>query len=118
MRNKSDENWQVGNQCLADGSLNAGANRLYYAVFQAVLDFAVAKQGYRNEGRGGVHAAMARVVRSQGKASEHYHGVFRSLMVLRETADYERETPDRAEIEALVEDSNTIRTWYLGKAEN
>ena len=54
----------VGTRCLSDGSLNAAASRLYYAVFQAVLGFAKAKRGYVYSGSG-AHAEMLRIVRNR-----------------------------------------------------
>ena len=117
MQAKSEENWMVGNRCLAEGSVNAAANRLYYSVFQAVLVFATAKQGYVYKGYG-AHADMAFIVRSQGKARQYYGEVFEGLMTLRITADYEPDPPRGNEIKALLKDSEAIRQYYLNKANN
>lgn len=117
MRAKSEENWRVGTQCLDAGSVNAAANRLYYAVFQAVLGFASAKQGYVYKGYG-AHKDMARVVRSQGKGRYHYADAFESLMGLRITADYEPDPPALDEIRSLLTDSKAIREYYLRRTEN
>jgi len=102
---------------LAEGSVNAVANRLYYSVFQAVLVFATAKQGYVYKGYG-AHAAMALIVRSQCKARQHYGEVFEDLMTLRLTADYEPDPPNGEEIKMLLADSEAIRKYYLNKANN
>lgn len=116
MRTKSEENWTVGTQCLDTGSLNAAASRLYYAVFQAVLGFAVAKQGYVY--KVGAHRDMAHLVRSQGKGREHYGDAFEDLMELRIKADYLPVTPSEGEIMSLLADASAIRRFYLNKAEN
>lgn len=115
MQAKSEENWMVGNRCLAEGSFNAAANRLYYSVFQAVLMFAVAKRGYVYEGSG-VHSAMTHIVQSQGQARLHYGAVFRDLLTLRYTADYDSDSPSGDEIKTLLADSEAIRKYYLKKA--
>ena len=117
MQAKSKENWTVGTQCLGTGALNAAASRLYYAVFQAVLGFATAKQGHVYKGHG-EHKAMRDIVRRTGKGRERYGDVFEDLMGLRITADYAREEPDETELRELVNDADAIRRYYLGKAEN
>jgi len=108
MEQKSEENWVVGNYCLAHGQLNAAANRLYYAVFQAVLGYAIAKKDYKYEGQG-AHAAMSRMMR-------RYRDQFNELMDLRITADYEKEPPDETELRDLLEVANRIRLYHLNEA--
>lgn len=117
MRGKSDENWTVGQQCLEGGSVNAAANRLYYAVFQAVLGFAVSKKGYVYKGHGG-HFDMAQVVLGQGKYSKRSYYLFKELMGLRETADYEPETPNGKAIASALNDYDQIRQYFLKMTEN
>jgi len=116
MRAKSDENWRVGNQCLAAGDLNAAASRLYYAVFEAVLYYAKVKKGYVRRPGVSVHSLMGQYVRSVGKGRVLYSRVFAMMMGLRETADYEPETPE--EVQSLLHHLDEIRQYFLGLAEN
>ena len=116
MRNKSEENWSVGQRCLQQGDFNAAANRLYYSVFQAVLYFAKKKLMYvpnRSEGR--AHARMAHVAASRG--SEIYGRAFKRLMGLRETADYEAETPAGGMILKISQESDAVRNFFLNEAD-
>jgi len=117
MQDKSEENWAVGQQCLMDSRLNAAANRLYYAVFQAVFEFATKKRNYVSPGHS-AHSSMLNIVRNYGKGRTKYGEVFNDLMGLRETADYDRETPDKNDIENLLQDANAIRMYYLQQARN
>lgn len=111
MRNKSDENWKVVVLCLQYETLNAAASRLYYAVFQAVLAFAKAKKGYVYNPHISVHIAMRNYVNDAlGKDLER---VFRKLLALRQTADYEPETPTAPNIKSLMPESGIIRNHFL-----
>jgi len=117
MRNKSDENWRVVSLCLQNGTLNAAANRLYYAVFQAVLGYAKAKQGYIYDPNVSAHSKMWQYVAAD-KGGYSYRRVFTKLMVLRKTADYEPETPTEKNIKSLMGDSGSMRQYFLKLAES
>lgn len=115
MRDKSDENWRVGERCLEDGDLNAAASRIYYAVFQAVLGWARARKGY--SGTQDSHAAMYRYVSNEGRHYQFYGKRFKLLRGLRETADYAPDTPGESQIKALIADGEQIRKFFLKEAE-
>lgn len=113
MRDKSDENWHVGNKCLENGDLNAAASRIYYSVFQAVLGWARAKKGF--SGEKGVHSAMSRLMK-EGKRDNIYTRTFTELLGLRVTADYHPETPTVEAIEELLPIGQKIRDHHIKKA--
>lgn len=60
-----------------------------------------------------VHSDMAEIVFRVGRASRLYGRKFVELKSLRETADYENETPPREEIEELLGDCDKIRQFFL-----
>jgi hypothetical protein len=115
MRGKSDENWRVGQRCLADGDMNAAASRLYYAVFQVVYGYALQHRGYRYDGSGGVHADMARVVDSEINDKRGSGQVYRKLKGLRETADYDREPADHLVLTEVWPKAERIRNIFIKK---
>jgi len=116
MRHKSDENWDVGTRCLQSGQTNAAASRLYYAVCQAVYEFANKKEGYTYQGYG-FHTRMASTVRNHGKQSRYYWERFGDLMDLRTKADYDRDSPTDEEVSDILTDANAIRTFFFKEAE-
>lgn len=115
MREKSNENWRVGNRCLQDGDLNAATSRLYYGVCQAVLAWARAKKGYTKTV--GIHGDMCRFVQTEGKARNLYGPKFVALRGLRETADYQPDSPDLDELHDVLDVCGRMRDAYLKMAE-
>lgn len=113
MKDKSDENWGVGCRCLEEGNCNSAASRLYYSAFQAVLRYARKRESYKRMQSRSVHADMAEVVGRVGVASKYFGRRFIDLKALRETADYEPDTPPKEEIEELQEDCDKIRQFFL-----
>ena len=107
----------MGKSCLEQGQVNAAANRLYYSVFQAVLYFSRNKRPGHEEVKGGVHTRMARVVKTHGKTAAHSGAIFEDLLALRETADYDKESPEKSDIESLLNDAEKIRKFHLDEAE-
>lgn len=114
MRNKSDENWQVGQRCLNNGDINAATSRLYYGVFQAVLTWARIRKGYNKTTD--VHGDMCRFVKTEGKHSNHCGKVFAEMRGFRESADYQPDTPPIDEIKELLDTCDKIRAYYLQQA--
>lgn len=115
MRDKSDENWRVGNKCLEDGDLNVAASRIYYATFQSVLDWARKTKGYTKEV--GAHQDMCQYVKAEGKQGSYFGRKFREMRTLRETADYQTDPPDKDDLENLLTDCTKIRNYYFGLAD-
>ncbi len=113
MRDKSDENWRVGTQCLSDGDLNVAASRIYYATFQAVLGWARAKKAFTQEHN--VHSAIQRLMK-EGKGANVYTRTLSELQGLRETADYAPEAPSVEELNELIPEGQKIREYYISKA--
>lgn len=104
---KSQENWEVGERCLLNGELNAAANRLYYAVFQAVLGWARFANKSFDE-KNCIHSAMYRFVANEGKSKVVYGKNLIKLRTLRETADYAPESPHRHKIEEVLNTSKEM----------
>ena len=117
MRGKSDENWRVGQRCLAEGDVNAAASRLYYAVFQAVLWYATCKKGYVRSKSESAHREMAQHVWDTGKGRAQYGRSFTKMMALRVTADYDPESASLVEMKALLADCHATRQHFLGLVE-
>lgn len=115
MRRKSDENWEVGQRCLADGNANAAASRIHYAVFQVVYGYALQHRGYKYDRSGGVHADMARVVDSEINDKRGSGQVYRKLKSLRETADYGREPADHQVLTEVLPKAERIRSIFIKK---
>ncbi len=111
MQNKSEENWRVGTICLEADELNAAANRLYYSVFQAVFSSAK-KKGYVRKRGQSVHTNMRRYIKNEAGT---YERTFMSLRTLRETADYEPETPSKKSIDDILVKSENMKTYFLNR---
>lgn len=117
MRGKSIENWDAGCICLDHGKNNAAASRFYYSVFQAVLWWAERKQAYTyTRGESHIHGDMMVKMNQDATASRADKYLFREFQLLRQTADYQADTPTRAQIEALLYEGQFLRERYLKKA--
>lgn len=121
MQGKSDENWDVGNNCLHNNQINAAASSIYYAVYQAVISLyrkeTLLKPDTDNNKGAGKHRKMVMFVRNHGKAGNYFSNIYASLLDLRTTADYDgREAPDKDELESLLSDANKIREFYFREA--
>lgn len=116
MREKSDENWTVGNTCLQNGQPNAAASRIYYAVFQVVYEFAQKFRSYQGKA-GGVHADMTRVVGDVINDKKSSEQVYKRLKLLRETADYDLENVDDARLKALLPEADRLRQRFIEKCQ-
>jgi uncharacterized protein (UPF0332 family) len=123
MRDKSEQNWGVGITCLQKNSLNVAASRLYYGIFQAILWYARVKKGYNPspDKQRSVHADMAVIVNedfsSDTPRDKRFKRIFREFRTLRETADYEPDTPLVEEIKEVVSDGQLLKNHYLKAAE-
>lgn len=116
MREKSNENWRVGTECLANGDVNVACSRIYYAVFQAALGWARAKKGFTDTS-GSVHSKIIRLISSEGMARGRNGSTLKQLQGLRETADYQPDPPSVAVLERLLSASKEMRREYLLKAQ-
>src|ERR1700722_16774383 len=85
---KSDQTWKEGQDCLSKGLVDAAANRIYYAVFQAVKGFAIQKGEMSMETQEGVHRKVLEVVRGGGGTGQYYRKRLNDLLGLRLIADY------------------------------
>lgn len=110
---KSDENWTTGHELLAQERMCPATNRLYYSVFQAVYAYATAVGAEMDQEK--KHLAMIKFVAKSGKNGGPLSQVLVGLRGLRETADYETETPKKTDIEALLPGAATIREHHIKK---
>jgi len=115
MLHKSAQNLNVGKECLENGQYDAAASRIYYAVFQAVLNWARAKKGF-GERRDGVHGAIARLM-NEGTSSYQYHIAFLKARRLREKADYDPDPVTMEELDKLLPSCESIIDFYKSKVE-
>jgi len=114
---KSNETWKEGLDCLASGSSNMAANRLYYSVFQAIKGFAIARKLWSPDEKSDVHKKALDVV--CGHAGGKGHGSRQKLSELRglrEIADYWPENVDIEELKALITDADMIRKHHIKNA--
>jgi uncharacterized protein (UPF0332 family) len=118
MRDKSEANWKLGIECLNKGHVNAAANRLYYSVFQAVQHYATLKENYVYiRGQTRAHGEMRNYVRNNKIGAKQFERDFQIMMGLRETADYDNDTPEKYRIEQLIEGLTKIRKCFFEMAE-
>jgi len=115
-REKSDQTWQEGNQCLGQGMANSAASRLYYAVFQAVKGFGVAHGDMTMEEGDRVHAKIIGIVTTHGKGRFWAREKLTDLLGLRVKADYTPETVDAEELKTMVGDADKIRKHFIALA--
>lgn len=111
MLNKVDENLKIGQYCLENGSINAAANRLYYAVFQTLLMWAI-KEG-KHIPDTGKHRALIKYI--EGPKSKYFRKIFTRLMQIRETADYEIESIEKYQIDKLMDGLDEFINYYKKK---
>jgi len=111
---KVNENWEVGCACLKAGNINAAANRIYYATFQAVLAYFRTKSSFE-EPNGSIHSYITRELNSLGGKNVNDSRNLRLLKELRETADYQPDTPDKDELNHLLPIAEKMKTHYLNK---
>ncbi|HET6202898.1 MAG TPA: HEPN domain-containing protein [Planctomycetota bacterium] len=107
MKGKARENLEVGLRLLEEGFVDAAANRLYYAVFQAAA-YALGRGGrLPSESRGSAavwdHRIIGdRIALLRGEPDDGR--LFRELRSLRERADYQEGPVDRRELERRKRD--------------
>lgn len=110
---KSDQTWDEGTDCLYRGQVNTAANRIYYAVFQAVKGFAIQRGDMTIESREGVHRKALEIVRGEGGRGNYYRRILNELFSLRVTADYMPESVEKKELEDLLTEADSIRKHYI-----
>ena len=92
LKDKSEKCWRLAEKLRESGDFNNCASRMYYAVFQAVKEYAVQKKQYVPKDdpaeRGVVHGDMRRIVRDEFHADHHYE-TYEYMRILRNAADYD-----------------------------
>ena len=108
VRAKARENLEAALRLLDRGLVNAAASRLYFAVFQATVHALVKGTGSPAEVQRGArawsHGRVAdEVAGIRGRGEDH--DLFQKLRIVREMADYDRDSVPRHEIEYLRRDA-------------
>ncbi len=112
---KSSQNLEVGKECLNKGQYDAAASRIYYAVFQAVLNWARVRKDF-GEKQDGVHGAIARLM-NEGTSSHQYCRAFKKALSLRQKADYDPDPVTMEELVKLLPSCESIIAFYKSKVE-
>jgi uncharacterized protein (UPF0332 family) len=110
---KSEHTWAEGKSCLDHGMINAAANRIYYAVFQAVKGFAIHRNLWTMETSDSVHRDALKIVYGEGGKGIFFRRRLNELFALRTIADYTPEGVDKTELEELLKDADSIRRHHI-----
>ena len=113
---KVEENLQVAEWCLKNQHTNAGANRIYYAMYQAALaalihyDYASAREDNKHDW---VQSEFAKRLVKRQKTYPRLQGYLMEALELRNKADYQEQAVSRKKAERLLKKArhfyNTIR---------
>jgi uncharacterized protein (UPF0332 family) len=110
---KSAATWAEGKECLERGHVNSAANRIYYAVFQAVKGFAIHRGTMTLDTSDNVHRKALEIVGGEGGKGVYFRRKLNELLSLRMVADYKPEDVDRKELEELLKDADSIRKHHI-----
>lgn len=111
---KSGDNWALALRLRDDGRFNAAANRLYYALFQAVKAYAVRTGMASVDEEAGVHGRMKAIVRDEDRRDAR---VFGDAMDLRVKADYSAASASASDFEqAFMFEAENLRLRFAGMA--
>jgi uncharacterized protein (UPF0332 family) len=118
---KVRKGWDLALKLRGEGDLNNSASRMYYAVFQAVLAYAIQKEGFDREkarrDKENVHSLMKRVVEQNVKNSRQARDTYEDLRELRNRADYDPDDVVKSDLEAsFVYSVEGIKDFFLKKA--
>jgi uncharacterized protein (UPF0332 family) len=115
---KSQATWDAGMKCLEYGLVNAATNRIYYAVFQAIKGFAIFKRYWTLDESDNLHSKAMKIIYDPqvGDKGMPYRRKFSELRGLRVIADYMPENVKEEDLKALIGDADTIRRYYISKA--
>lgn len=114
METKSDITWMEALQIIAQGQHNSGANRLYFAVFQAVYAYGLRKGLVSPGEQDSLHGKARGIVRSRASNPRKYSAAFNQLFELRVKADYKPEEIDLDDLsESLIEEAKNLREYFL-----
>ncbi len=112
---KVRKGWDLALKLRASGDLNNSASRMYYAVFQSVLTYAVQKKKYnREKKRDTVHSDMKRMLKEAASKQRGWKDAYDDLRELRNRADYDPEDVSETDFDQrLVHQSECIKNFFL-----
>lgn len=123
---KSDANWALGLACLRKDEVDSAANRLYYALFQAVKCYGLRKGLWEEHAPEGEVGGKKRSVHIQaqelaGKVSpaqgKFYRAQYTLLKGHRVKADYLPAHVARTDLEHLLIEADKMRKFFLSTIE-
>lgn len=115
LRDKSDSCWKLAIQLQENANFNNCANRMYYAVFQAVKDYAVKAGLYAKTDYMSAHTIMRKIVKSK---LPNQADSYEDMSELRKTADYDPDDVPPGVIDShFVGVMQSIRDFFLKEAE-
>lgn len=109
--------WDLALSLRNAGDLNNSASRMYYAVFQAVLAYAVKKERFdREKHREKVHSEMKRVLKEAAARNKEWRDCYDDLRELRNRADYDPEDVTASAFDLnIVHQSECIKNFFLNE---
>ena len=119
LKSKSDKCWELADELRVRCDFNNCASRVYYSVFQAVVFYAIKKEGYDPEKaqhlKRNVHNEMRNIVMNKLFALKD---IYEDMRLLRNTADYDPDDVNATDLENHTWNSmQTIRDFFLKEAE-
>jgi len=119
--NKVNTGWELSTRLHDQKDYNNSASRMYYAVFQAVLFYAIRKEKFNREtalkDKKNVHILMKRVVKEKMKDFKNAFDAYEDLRVLRNQADYDPEDVRQSDLNSgFINSVETIKNFFLKEA--
>ena len=111
--------WELATWLRDKQDYNNSASRMYYAVFQAVLTYAIRKEKFDREKawdeKRNVHALMRRVVKE--KMQKNDADAYDDLRGLRNKADYDPEDVHLSDLDLnFIQSVEKIKNFFLKEA--
>jgi len=110
---RSDENWEAGDECHSNRLYAAAASRFYYGLFLAIYGFFVTKKGF-NPDLSDVHSRLLEKLKQEEPNGRRDARVLHEFKDMRVDADYAKAAV--YEIESRIRaEADAIRQKYLDK---
>lgn len=119
LKTKAEKCWELADELRKKDDFNNCASRMYYAVFQTVVYFAVRKKYFDPEDARrknlNVHYEMNKIV---DKMLAQYSDAYEDMRALRNKADYDPDDVTAGEVDhQVVVSMESIKRFFLNEAE-